>query len=130
MEQNFNHMSFSPFYSRVGAPLDLDFLNSVTGGKPAVLEELLELFFVNASECLAVLERSLKNDHDEARWSRAAAELKVLADNVGAVALAKACNEAFSEANSAFESKRKIFSEVRLEVQKLKTYFQNNPLQY
>lgn len=130
MEQNFTNMAFSPFYSRIGAPLDLDFLNSVTGGKSAVLEELLELFFVNAAECLAVLERSLKLNHDEERWEKASAELKVLADNVGALALAKACHDALSSAKAPFETKRKIFSEVQLEVHKLKAYFQNNPLQY
>jgi|GEM_PF-6849580 len=105
-------------------PLNIGKFHHVTGGKNTHREELLELFFLNCEECVAVMERNVNEDASRI-WSDALDELKNISSRIGAEEIAKACEIAERIVIATEEEKKKIILAIKNHIQRLRAFVRN-----
>ena len=105
-------------------PLDVGQLDALTEGKHTFQEELLEIFFFNASECIEVMERNCIEGNSP-KWKDAAEELNNLSKSIGALELSKICTTAAKVSDSGPLEKKKMIANVRANIHKLRVFIRN-----
>jgi hypothetical protein len=107
--------------SLVTIPLDVDKLRNLTKETFSVQEEVLNLFFLNVSECLKVMEKAA----DENVWLQAVRELQTLANCIGAEQISKTCSLAQAIPLYSEQNKLKVFSRLQDNLQILQVFIRN-----
>ncbi len=105
-------------------PMDMSRLKTVTDGKSSFQEELLEMFFFNTKECIAVMERSCY-DGVSPKWLDASEELKTTADVLGAVELSKICEVSKGIYDANMLEKREMLEIIKSNVNKVMVFVRN-----
>ena len=105
-------------------PLDLGQFNAITEGKGTYQEELLQLFFLNSSDCVVAMERSCTAESDE-KWKQALEELKNISSSIGALELSKVCAVAEKITADSAEERKKILTSIKMHIQRLQAFVRN-----
>ena len=105
----------------VSLPVNLEHLKNFSGDNIEDMRALCVSFFTQASNLMAALENSSKENQQKA-WRQAAHKLKGSSANLGAGALAKAADEAEQGFAGTETQKRKLASRIKKEMAKVRTY--------
>lgn len=102
--------------------IDRERLDSITGGDPALREELLTLFFSTVDRCLRALEKEQNAVQDEA-WRAAVHELKGAGGNLGCWEVQDLCGRAEESRADSGEARQKQIQDIRLATEKVRRFY-------
>jgi len=102
-------------------PLNMNKLRGLTRETFTAQEEVLDLFFLNISECLTVMEKSAQ----ENIWINAIKEIQSLSNCIGAEQISKTCTLAQSISLSSIETRHKICTNIHANIEILKVFIRN-----
>jgi hypothetical protein len=102
-------------------PLNMDTFKELTNNASSIEEEVIDLFFMNATECLVIIEKTT-NDN---LWLFAVKEIKELAKCVGAEQMMKTCSIAEDISVNSTDTRNKIFANLQNNLEILKVFVRN-----
>lgn len=105
-------------------PLNMEQFDDITQRKSTHKEELLEIFFANASESILTMERNCPYAKRK-KWIDALDELYSTSSVIGAQELQRLCAEAKQLEDSTEEEKIKMVVNIKIHVQRLRAFVRN-----
>lgn len=110
----------------VEAPLAIESLNKITKGKASLQNDLLDVFFNNALECVQAMENTLmRKEGSNSAWYASSQELKLLSRYMGAPHLARLCESAKFLMKGELDKRKSSIQLIRAEIQKIRSYVRN-----
>lgn len=104
------------------APVDMDQLRLFTNGDQEEEKALANLFLQQAWEMIAVLEKGIKDQNNDA-WKSAAHRLKGSSGNFGATRLYHLCQRAEANHQDSADKKVEMLSALKQETQRVDSFF-------
>lgn len=101
--------------------IDPNKLDLIAAGDKGLQQELLEIFFLNVSECISLMEK-VCNDGACEKWKDAAEELEAISHSLGAIHLEKISKIAERLYATNQDEKKKVISNIRTNVHKLRIF--------
>ncbi|MDB2415165.1 hypothetical protein N9W34_05270 [Rickettsiales bacterium] len=107
-------------------PLDTEQFNEITQGKNTLQNDILDLFFFNAEECISVMVRHSTDSRSSSHsWKFASEELINLSEYLGAAELAKISKLASKMGDDTVENKTKITKALKASLARLRAFTRN-----
>ncbi len=104
------------------APVDMTDIRNFSGGNREKEQFIVRIFHDQATQVLSTLESQCKTDRSIS-WRDAAHLLKGSAASIGAPELHRLCARAQEAYTSAYEIRRQLVTDIRLEVERIFTFF-------